>query len=362
LGWQVMMVLRPFLVLILVGLCATEAFAAPCERPGGQAFRDEFWRIQEPAHPLMGQVLKGEAPIAITPGDCVRSPLQQLIAEVWQTMRAGGVVLLGEVHDNAQHHLVREDILWPRWDKGAPTNGLRPGAVFEHIRADQRSAVDRFYDLASRSRSLLGASELLKELGWKDSGWPSTEIFKPLYAGALWAKMPVLPADPVRDRVKALARGDRSALSEAELALLRTGEEMPQPLVDALNEELVGSHCGLMPASAFGFLNLAQRFRDAHQARALVDAAEANGAAFLLAGNGHVRSDRAVPWYVRRMAPGRRIVSVMLLEVKDGQTDAAAYLPRDLEGRSAADYVLFTPRTERADPCQQMREQFSKKQ
>jgi uncharacterized iron-regulated protein len=350
------------LLALALGLPATNARAAPCERPGGPAFRDEFWRIKEPAHPLMGQVLKGEAPIAVAGGDCERSPLQQLIAEVWQTIREGGVVLLGEVHDNAQHHLVREDILWPRWDKGAPTNGLRPGAVFEHIRADQKPAVDRFYDLASRSRRLFTASDLLKELGWKDSGWPAAEIFEPLYAGALWAKMPVLPGDPVRDRIKALARGDRNGLSEAERALLKVSEEMPQPLVDALNEELVGSHCGLMPASAFGGLNLAQRFRDAHQAQALVDAAGANGSAFLLAGNEHVRSDRAVPWFVRRLAPGRRIVSVMLLEVKDGQTDAAAYLPRDPEGRSAADYVLFTPRTEQADPCQQMRERSSKKQ
>ena len=349
-------------VALVLGVAATNAEAAPCQRPGGPSFRDEFWRINEPAHPLMGQVLKGEAPIAITPGDCVRSPLQQLIAEVWQTIREGGVVLLGEVHDNAQHHLAREDILWPRWEKGAPTNGLRPGAVFEHIRADQKAAVDGFYDLASRSRRLFTATDLLKELGWKDSGWPSAEIFEPLYAGALWAKMLVLSGDPVRERIKALARGDRSALNEAELALVKASEEMPQLLVDALNEELVGSHCGLMPASAFGGLTLAQRFRDAHQARTLVDAAEANGSAFLLAGNGHVRSDRAVPWYVRRMAPGRKIVSVMLLEVKDGQTDAATYLPRDPEGRSAVYYVLFTPRTERADPCQQMRERFSKKQ
>jgi uncharacterized iron-regulated protein len=136
---------------------------------------------------------------------------------------------------------------------------------------------------------------------------------------------------------------------------------MPQPLIDSLNEELVGSHCGVMPASAFGNMNIAQRFRDAHQARALVDAAEANGAAFLLAGNGHVRTDRAVPWYVRHMAPGRKVISVMLLEVEPGQNDAASYLPRGPDGKVATDYVLFTPRTERPDPCQKMRDQVSKK-
>jgi len=57
------------------------ANAAPCSRPGGPSFRDEFWRVNGPAHPLIGQVLKGETPIAIEPADCERSPLQQLIAE-----------------------------------------------------------------------------------------------------------------------------------------------------------------------------------------------------------------------------------------------------------------------------------------
>ena len=95
-------------------------------------------------------------------------------------------------------------------------------------------------------------------------------------------------------------------------------------------------HCGLMPASAFGNMNIAQRFRDAHQARALVDAAEANGSAFLLAGNGHVRTDRAVPWYVRRMAPGRKVVSVMLLEVTAGP-DRCGELPAARSRRQGCD-------------------------
>ena len=297
-----MRVLLPTIALAL--FCAiAPAEAAPCGRPGGPAFRDEFWRINEPVHPLLGQVLKGEAPIAIEPGACERSPLQQLVAEVWQTIRGGGVVLLGEVHDNPQHHLVRADILWPRWDDGAPAGDARPAAVFEHIRADQKDSIALFYEQASRSRRLWTAADLLDTLGWKDSGWPAAEIFHPLYDGALWGKMPILAGDPPRERIKGLAKGDSSGLGEADLALIKLTEELPQPQVDALSGELVGSHCGVMPASAFGSMNLAQRYRDAHLARALVDAAVANGAAFLLAGNGHVRTDRAVPWYVRRMAP-----------------------------------------------------------
>ena len=41
----------------------------------------------------------------------------------------------------------------------------------------------------------------------------------------------------------------------------------------------------------------------------------------------------------------------LFLEVEDGRTDPAAYVPRDPEGRPAADLVIFTERTERPDPC-----------
>ena len=102
-------------------------------------------------------------------------------------------------------------------------------------------------------------------------------------------------------------------------------------------------------------MSLAQRYVDAHMADVLVKAAEMHGAAFLLAGNGHVRTDRGVPWYLRQLAPSRKVVSVMLLEVEDGKLDGAAG-PRTPDGAWAADYVLFTPRHARLDPCEAMRQ------
>jgi hypothetical protein len=45
----------------------------------------------------------------------------------------------------------------------------------------------------------------------------------------------------------------------------------------------------------------------------------------------------------------------MFLEVVEGKNDAAAYLTRAPDGTAAADYVMFTPRQEWPDPCEQMR-------
>ena len=64
----------------------------------------------------------------------------------------------------------------------------------------------------------------------------------------------------------------------------------------------------------------------------------------------------ACPGICKPDAPTRQTVSVMLLEVEDGKADPAAYLPRDPDGKPAADYVLFTPRHERPDPCEKMRQ------
>jgi uncharacterized iron-regulated protein len=137
---------------------------------------------------------------------------------------------------------------------------------------------------------------------------------------------------------------------------LKAAEAMPVSLRDALVAELEGSHCGVIPPSAFAAMSMAQRYIDAHMAGRTLEAASEHGGAFLLAGNGHARTDRGVRYFLKQRAPARAAISVMLLEVEDGKTDAAAYIPRDPYGNPAADYVLFTPRHNRADPCEKMRQ------
>lgn len=337
-------------------LCAGAYAQSPaCARHDGTALREVHWKHGRQAHPLIGQVYKGERPIAVAGDGCTRSSLQQLMAEVWDTIHGGGIVLLGEVHDNPEHHAARGDILWPRFDGVAPTQGLRPAAVFEHIRTSQQPAVDTFYAKAARSRRLWRAPDLLRLLDWKESGWPAAEMFYPLFNAALWAKQPIYPGNAVRARMRAVTRGEDPPTDE-EIPRLQLAQTLPQPLLDALTAELEGSHCGALPGSALGSMGLAQRYTDAHMAEVLVRAAEKHNGSFLLAGNGHVRNDRAVPWYVRQLAPQRQVVAVMFLEVEEGKTDASSYLPKAPDGTVAADYVMFTPRQDRPDPCEKMRQ------
>jgi uncharacterized iron-regulated protein len=308
------------------------------------------WKIGQSQHALLGQVLKGEQPIVIDRNGCARSPLQQLTIELWNVIRDGGIVLLGEVHDNPEHHAVRGDILSPRLEPILTTTDLRPAAVFEHVRTSQQLQIDLFYRQAARSRRRLGAADLLRLLGWKESGWPTAETFYPLFNAVLWAKLPIYPGNAVRERLRTIIK-DPSSADTDEKAALEAASRMPEPLLATLKEELAGSHCGKLPETAVGAMSMAQRYTDAHLAKVLVTTATKNGGGFLLAGNGHVRSDRGVPWFVRQWAPNRKLLSVMLIEVEPGVDEAARYVPRDREKTPAADYILFTPRHVRPDPC-----------
>jgi uncharacterized iron-regulated protein len=80
-----------------------------------------------------------------------------------------------------------------------------------------------------------------------------------------------------------------------------------------------------------------QRARDAMMADRLA-AASGKAGGILIAGNGHVRNDRGVPWYLARLEPEARTLSIGLVEVRDD----APRLPPDLPH----DYVWFTPRVD----------------
>ena len=77
----------------------------------------------------------------------------------------------------------------------------------------------------------------------------------------------------------------------------------------------------------------------------------------MIAGNGHVRADRGVPWYLRR---ARRTARWRCHAVElDGSGNAPAdYVQTGPDGAPTADFVWLTPRAERPDPCEQMRRMF----
>jgi len=94
--------------------------------------------------------------------------------------------------------------------------------------------------------------------------------------------------------------------------------------------------------------------RDARIAASLARGGQRDGAV-LIAGAGHVRTDRGVPLHLGRQIQDVAITSVAFVEV-----DAAAEMPGDYARRFGSDalpfhYVWFTPKVDEADPCEKLK-------
>lgn len=288
-----------------------------------------------------------------------------LVGQIWSAGTGGGVdpealltrlaaadlVLLGEVHDNSDAHALQG---WAIRLLAKHRSGL--GVVFEHIRTDQTEALERLDEFDRQARRRATAHDLFRFLDWKSSGWPPEDKMIGLFGAIFDPRLPIYPGSPPRNQVRAVARGDVTALSGEERARLKLDVPLAPSLGDALAAELKASHCGMLPDAAIPGMGTVQRYRDAALADAMLTAAAQHGAAILLAGNGHVRTDRAVPWYLRERAADRRVASVMILEVEDGEIDSSLYIPSDPSGRPTVDFAIFTPRAERPDPCESLRQ------
>lgn len=295
------------------------------------------------SHPLVGKIYAPHTGKFITPKEYLRSL-------AWPRF-----VLLGEVHDNPDHHILQALAL-------KHVGGGKLTAVFEHFQPNQQNMIDAVFGSGQQIKSS-GEDNLIDRLflvtGWADSGWPDSKIYRPLIAAVLGRKAKILAGNAPKRRVIEVARKGVDALSADARRRLMLDKPLAEKLDDELLAELMANHCGLMPKSAFGNMATAQRFRDGNMARVMTDAAMADGAVVLLAGNGHVRVDRGVPWYLRQMLPKaaeRPLISVGHVEVIEGKTNPLAYK----EALATYSLVVFTPRRVRADPCVAMRKRFGK--
>ena len=240
---------------------------------------------------------------------------------------AADLVLLGEVHDNAAQHALRGRLI-------SAFASRRPAVVFEHFTESEGpiaapgagESMEQWLDRTGFDRA-----------AWK---WP---LHRPVVEAALASGRSLWGSHVSRDVLRPVVRDGESA---APPHLRRLLEQAPLDSASrtALDQDLIAGHCGRLPETMVAGMRAAQTVRDAAMARALMRAAE-SGPAWLVAGNGHVRLDIAVPRLLRAAAPAMNVLAVGLLErPADGGMPAQA-------GRGMFDLVIVTPRVARPDPC-----------
>ncbi|HET7340443.1 MAG TPA: ChaN family lipoprotein [Methylomirabilota bacterium] len=251
-------------------------------------------------------------------------------------------VLLGEKHDNPDHHHIQAALL-----RALLGTGRRPAVAFEMFTSDQAAALARQLAALPRDAAAIGEA-----VHWNDSGWPDWDYYRPIAQAALDAGVPIVAGNLPLTTVRGIARGEAEALP----ADLRTRYGLDHPLAPVLHarltDEIRESHCGTLPDNRLDGMVLAQRARDAKLADSLL-AADRDGGV-LIAGLGHVREDWGVPTYLRARAPGARVATVAPLEVQRDWTQPADYAA-EFDGVLPYDWIWFTPRMDEDDPCAQFK-------
>lgn len=248
-------------------------------------------------------------------------------------------LLLGEVHDNAAGHALRlhwlEQLVQQR----------RVALVFEQFDQESQAALDQavLQWQTSRAPADDAASRVIAEAaafnfkGWK---WP---LYAPVVTLALQQGLPMGAANLSRAQMGAVMGGKRPSPPEPDL----WGEKERAALLQEIRE----GHCNLMPADQLPLMAAAQRARDDALAQAMVAMHQRTGLpVVLLAGNGHLRNDLAVPVWLRQRAPQSRIMSVAILEQGT---------PQSFDPEAVYDAFAWVAPEARPDPCIALRQKLN---
>jgi uncharacterized iron-regulated protein len=254
-------------------------------------------------------------------------------AELIADVAGADFVLIGERHDNLDHHRLQARVV-----SALQRDPRRPRALaFEAIGVDRQLAILEYFDGHPGDAAGLGAA-----LDGTARGWPDWVLYQPVARAALANGGQIIAADLDPGQKRAVFEQGPQALRSSFVRRTGLDQGLAAAAVDDLRDELEDAHCGEAPPEVVAGMSRVQRARDAMMADRLA-AASGKAGGILIAGNGHVRKDRGVPWYLARLEPGARIVSIGLFEVDDDRRRPPADLPYD--------YVWFTPRVDDRDPC-----------
>ncbi|AMR68162.1 ChaN family lipoprotein [Aquipseudomonas alcaligenes] len=260
-------------------------------------------------HAQLGQIVELASGQVITP--------QQLVERLAKAPR----VLVGEQHDNPDHHALQ---LWLSRELAAQR--AQGSLLLEMLNPAQQARVEQVQVAARAGRA---PRDTFAALAWQP-GW-DWSLYGALVQYQLRQPYPLLAAN--------LDRAEIMQIYRARPTLQGTASTAPA-VQEKLQADIRESHCGLLPDSQIPAMLAVQQQRDRRMAERLLAAPQP---AVLLAGAFHVRKDLGVPLHLADLGAGEGNLVLILAEV--GKQPAA----------DSADYVWYTAANAPEDHCAKLR-------
>ena len=247
--------------------------------------------------------------------------------EALEQLPPADIVILGEVHDNPEHH----------HNQARAVAALAPRAlVWEMLTPEQ----------ARRMPAERGdAARVAEVLDWDAVDWPDFALYHPILLAAPGARsygagVPRAVARRVFDESAGVVFADLFGADARHLGLGRPLAPDDQARRQA---EQAAAHCHALPEALLPGMVTAQRLRDAALAHvALLALTETGGPVAVIAGSGHARNDIGAPAFLRRASPAPSVLSL-------GQLEASPEAPAPF------DIWIITAPVPRPDPCDGLR-------
>jgi uncharacterized iron-regulated protein len=316
--------LVPLLAVVLLSACAPRPLTPGLTDP--RPFGPDWSAPLHRDHPLAGRILDVRA----------RRWVDQAVLDA--ALASADVAVLGEVHDNPDHHLLQA-----REIRAVTAAGRTPALALEMINTPLQEKLT-----AAQAAPGATADTVAAAVEWSKSGWPDFTLYRPVLQEALASRLPLVAANLSRATAREVMKKGLQALPEDVRGWMARAPEPTPAELELMRREMAREHCGEMPEELVRPLVQAQR------------APAGDRGALLVAGDGHARRDRGVPAWLVREAPRRTVVAVGHLEVGADRPHPDDYAA-DYGGTLPFDFIIFTPAAAREDPCIELRKRMEEK-
>lgn len=225
------------------------------------------------------------------------------------------IILLGEQHDAAAHHMLEQGVV--------------------QALADRNALAALVVEMAERGRDTAGlppdasAAQVRRALAWNDAGWPWS-AYGPAIMAAVRAGVPVLGGNLPHAQMP-------QAMQDSTL-----DQRLPAAALAIQHERIRAGHCNILPEDRIAPMARIQIARDRALAETAQQQRRPGQTVLVIAGNGHVERGLGVPLHV----PGSTRIAVVSMRAGAAPADTPP---------AAADRVWETPATPPQDYCSRLR-------